>query len=153
MGWTTKTAKFEKKKDQRKSAPVASAVRPTKDEIKREIELLKAAVQKAFETHRRFWFYSALKGVYALYVEWKDVRQSKRNAKDAAGLFGIKLENGAHPLSTIIKLVTPGGVDTRRWTDGLRFARKKGVAPKDLLAFLKANGGISGCERQFHAQK
>jgi hypothetical protein len=151
MGRNIKTAKFEKKKDQRKSAPVASAVRPTKDEIKREIELLKAAVQKAFETHHRFWFYSALKGVYALYVKWKDVRQSKKNAKDAAALFGIKLENGAHPLTTIIKIVTPGGVDTRRWVDGLRFARKQGVAPKGLVAFIKAKGGIAGCARQFHA--
>jgi hypothetical protein len=49
--------------------------------------------------------------------------------------------------------VTPTGVDTRRWVDGLRFARKQGVAPKDLVPFLKANGGISGCERQFDAQK
>ena len=120
-------------------------------EIEAKLDELKAAIQQAFDTHRRFWFYSVLKGVYALYGEWKDVRQSKKNAKDAAALFGIKLENGAHPLTTIIKIVTPGGVDTRRWVDGLRFARKQGVAPKDLLAFLKANGGIAGCAHKFHA--
>jgi hypothetical protein len=151
MGSNIKIAKFEKKKDQRKSAPVASAVRPTKDEIKRDIELLKASVLKAFEARGRFWFHVALKGSYALYVAWKDVGKSKKNAKDAAALFGIKRENGAHPLSTIIKLVTPGGVDTRRWVNGLRFARKQGVAPKDLVAFIKENGGIAGCARQFHA--
>jgi hypothetical protein len=122
-------------------------------EIKAKLEALKAAVRKAFETHRRFWFYSVLKGVYALYVEWKDVRQSKKNTKDAAAFFGIKLENGTHPLTTIIKIVTPGGVDTRRWVDGLRFARKQGVAPKNLTAFLKANGGIAGCARQLHSEE
>ena len=63
------------------------------------------------------------------------------------------IKDGAHPLSVIFKIVTPTGVDTRRWVDGLRFARKQGVAPKGLVPFLKANGGISGCERQFHAQK
>ena len=150
---TTKTAKFEKKKDHRKSAPVAAAGQPTKDEIKREIELLKAAVQKAYEARGRFWFQTALAGAYAIYVEWRDVGKSKKNAKKAARLFGVKIKKDAHPLSVIFKIVTPTGVDTRRWTDGLRFARKKGVAPKDLLAFLKANGGIAGCARQFHAQK
>lgn len=146
------TVKFEKKKDRRKSAPVAAAVQPTKDEIKRDIELLKASVLEAFEARGRFWFQVALEGSYARYVAWKDVGKSKKNARDAAALFGIKRENGAHPLSTIIQIVTPSTVDTRRWVNGLRFARKQGVAPKDLVPFLKANGGIAGCARQFHAQ-
>jgi hypothetical protein len=122
-------------------------------EIKAKLDELKAAIQQAFLTHRRFWFQTALEGAYAIYVEWKDLGKSKKNAKVAAALFGVKIKDGAHPLSVIIKIVTPTGVDTRRWVDGLRFARKQGVAPKDLVPFLKANGGISGCERQFHAQK
>ena len=120
-------------------------------EIKAKLDELKAAVQKAFDTHRRFWFQTALEGAYAIYVEWKDLGKSKKNAKVAAALFGVKRENGAHPLSTIIKIVTPSTVDTRRWVKGLRFARKQGVVPKELLASLKANGGISGCARQFDA--
>src|ERR1700730_3329686 len=116
-------------------------------EIKAKLDELKAAVQKAFDTHRRFWFQTALEGAYAIYVEWKDLGKSKKNAKVAAALFGVKRENGAHPLSTIIKIVTPSTVDTRRWVKGLRFARKQGVVPKELLASLKANGGISGCAR------
>jgi hypothetical protein len=153
MGWNIKTAKFEKKKDQRKSAPVASAVRPTEDEIKRELEAIRTAAQKAFDTHRRFWFHTPLEGAYALYDKWKAVRHSKKNAKQAARLFDIKMKKGAHPLEVIIKIVTPRGADTRRWVDGLLFAYNEGVAPKDLVPFLKANGGISGCERQFDAQK
>jgi hypothetical protein len=114
--------------------------------IKCKLDALKVATQKAFDTHRRFWLYTALKGVYALYIEWKDVGESKKNAKKAARLFGVKIKDDTHPLS-----VMPAGVDTRRWVNGLRFARKKGVAPKDLVAFLKANGGIAGCARKFHA--
>ena len=124
-----------------------------KSEIKAKLDELKAAIQQAFDTHRRFWFQTALEGAYAIYVEWKDLGKSKKAAKVAAALFGVKIKDGAHPLSVIIKIVTPTGVDTRRWVDGLRFARKQGVAPKGLVPFLKANGGISGCERQFHAQK
>jgi hypothetical protein len=113
---------------------------------------LKAEIQQAFNTHRRFWFYNLLEAAYAVYCEWSDDHHSKKNSKKAARLFGVKIKSGAHPLTAIIKVLTPTGVDTRRWTDGLRFARKKGVAPKDLLAFLKANGGIAGCARKFRAQ-
>jgi hypothetical protein len=120
-------------------------------EIKRKLDELKAAIQQAFDTHSRFWFYTLLEGAYALYDEWRAVRHSKKNAKKAARLFGVKVKKDAHPLSVIIKIVAPGGVDSRRWVDGLRFARKQGVAPKDLTAFLKANGGIAGCARKFHA--
>jgi hypothetical protein len=122
-------------------------------EIKRDIELLKASVLKAFEARGRFWFHAALEGSYALYVAWKDVRKSKKNAKTAAALFGVTRNNNAHPLTVIVKIVTPNGVDTRRWVNGLRFAHSEGVAPEGLIAFLKAKGGIAGCARQFHAEE
>jgi hypothetical protein len=147
-----KPQKYHKTKVTPKGAAKFIVVSAKTGEIKRDIELLKASVLKAFEARGRFWFHAALEGSYALYVAWKDVGKSKKNAKDAAALFGIKRENGAHPLSTISKIVTPSTADTRRWVDGLRFARKHGVAPKDLLAFLKANGGIAGCARKFRAQ-
>jgi hypothetical protein len=121
-------------------------------EIKAKLDALKATIQRAFDSRSRFWFYNLLACAYALYDEWRAVRHSKKNAKKAARSFGLKIKDGAHPLTAIIKVLTPTGVDARRWTDGLRFARKKGVAPKDLTAFLKANGGIAGCARQFHAQ-
>jgi hypothetical protein len=147
MGW--KTSKKQKSK-KAKSAPTLAAKLSKKDQqFKHEIELLKASVNKAFETHRRFWFYSALEIAYTLYHGWRADRHSKKNAKKAARLFGVKIKDGAHPLTAIIKVLTPPGVDTRRWVNGLRFARKQGVAPKDLLAFLKANGSIAGCARKF----
>ena len=120
-------------------------------EIKAELEALKVTIQRAFDSHRRFWFYTCSRRAYAVYANGGRYHHSKKNSKKAARLFGVKIKNGAHPLTAIIKVLTPTGVDTRRWTDGLRFARKKGVAPKDLLAFLKANGGIAGCARKFHA--
>ena len=87
-----------------------------------------------------------------MYIEWKDGGNSKKNAKVAATLFGVKRAIGDHPLGTIIKILTPDGVDTRGWVNGLRFAYKQGIAPKDLVAFLKANGGIAGCARKFRAE-
>jgi hypothetical protein len=120
-------------------------------EIKAKLDELKAAIQQAFDTHRRFWFQTALEGAYGLYVEWKDVRKSKKNAKTAAALFGVTRNNNAHPLTVSVKIVTPNGVDTRRWVNGLRFAHSEGVAPEGLVSFLKAKGGIAGCARQFHA--
>lgn len=122
-------------------------------EIKAKLDALKATIQQAFDSRSRFWFYTLLECAYALYDEWRAVHHPKKNAKKAARLFGIKIKDGAHPLTTIIKVLTPPGVNTRRWVNGLRFARKQGVAPKDLVAFLKANGGMSGCERKFRAKE
>jgi hypothetical protein len=119
-------------------------------EIKNQLEHLKQTVQKAFETRRRFWSYTALEDVYVLWLKWKGDRSSKKNAKVAATLFGIKREKDDHPLITMVKIVKPkGGVDTRDWVKALRFALQQGVAPKDFVAFLKANGGPRGCARKF----
>lgn len=151
MGWTTKTAKFHIKSDQRKSAPVVTAMSSTEAKIKAELEAVKAAAQKAFDSHRRFWLHVPLQGAYSIFDVWRADRHSKKNAKKAARLFNIKMKNGAHPLEVIVKIVTPRGADKRRWVDGLLFAYNEGVAPKDLVKFLKANGGIAGCANKFHA--
>jgi hypothetical protein len=121
-----------------------------KEGIKRELEAVKAMAQKAFGSHRRFWFHTLLEGAYALYGKWRAVRHSQKNAKTGARLFGVKAKKGAHPLDIIIKIVTPPGVDTRRWVEGLLFAYNEGVAPKGLVAFLKTNGGIAGCAHKVH---
>jgi hypothetical protein len=147
-----KPPKYHKTKVTPKDGAKLIVVSAKTAEIKEQLDNLKATIAKAFETRRRFWFHTPLEGAYALYVEWKDDGKPKTNAKAAAALFGIKREESAHPLSTIIKIVTPKGVDTRRWVDGLRFAYKQGIAPKDLVAFLKANGGIAGCARKFRAE-
>jgi hypothetical protein len=117
-------------------------------EIKRELKEVKAAAQKHFDSHRRFWSYFLLQGVYDTYVGWKTDGHSRKNAKLAARVFGIKVNISVDPLDVIIKIVTPAGVDTRRWASALRFAYKAGVTPKDLIKFVKENGGIAGCARR-----
>ena len=107
MGWTTNTAKFQIKSDQRKSAPVVAAMSSTEAKIKAELEAVKAAAQKAFNSHRRFWFHVLLQGAYSIFVVWRADRHAKKNAKTAARLFDIKMKKGAHPLEVIIKIVTP----------------------------------------------
>jgi hypothetical protein len=82
-------------------------------DIKGKLEALKAKAQKAFDSHSRFWLYTALELAYALYDEWKAVRRSKANANKAAALFGLKVKEGAHPLAAIIMIVTPTGNERR----------------------------------------
>src|SRR6266480_4916771 len=97
-------------------------VTTTAPEIKRELDGLRESAHKAFETRRRFWSYTALEGAYALYLELKEDGNPKKNAKAAAALFGVKRKNGDRALSTIIKIVTPKGVDARDWVKALRYA-------------------------------
>jgi hypothetical protein len=150
MEWT-KTANFQMKRHKRKSARVAAVMSSTEAKIKQELEAVKATVQEAFDSHRRFWPYTALQDAYGVYFRWKAVSHSKKNAKKAARLFGINVNSAAHPLEVIIEIVTPPGVDTRRWVDALLFAYSKRVAPEDLVKFLKENGGIAGCARRQRA--
>jgi sensor histidine kinase regulating citrate/malate metabolism len=128
-------------------------VTATAPEIKRELDGLRESAHKAFQTRRRFWFHTVLEGAYALNLEWKEDGNAKNNAKAAAALFGVKREKGDHPLSTIVKVVKPKGVDSRDWVTGLQSAYEQGVAPKDLIAFLQGNGGIRGCARRLKPKK
>jgi len=75
-------------------------------EIKAKLDALKATIQRAFDSRSRFWFYTLLACAYALYDEWRAVRHSKKNAKKAARSFGLKIKDGAHPLTAIIKVLT-----------------------------------------------
>jgi hypothetical protein len=113
--------------------------------IKAQLEAVKEAAQKAFDSHRRFWSYTLLEGAYGVYFRWKAVRHSKKNGKKAARLFEVNVNSAAHPLEVIIEIVAPPGVDTRRWVDALLFAYSKRAVPKDLVKFFKANGGPAGC--------
>ena len=146
MQWIS--ANFRMKRHERKSARVATVTSSTAAKIKHELEAVKSKAQKAFDSHRRFWTYTLLEGAFGTYFGWKEVRRSRKNAKKAARLFGINVNSAADPLDVIIEIVTPPGVDTRRWVDALLFAYSKRVAPKDLVKFLKANGGIAGCAHQ-----
>jgi hypothetical protein len=124
----------------------------SKNKVEREIKAqLKAAManaQREFESRRRFWFHTALEEAYRIYGEWRAINCSKKNAKKAARLFGLKMKKGTHPLKVIVNILTPAGVDKRRWVDGLLLARKESVAPKDLVKFVKENGGIAGCAQR-----
>jgi hypothetical protein len=149
---TTETANFWMKKHERKSAPAAATEKSSRTaKIKAQLEAAKAKAQKAFESRRRFWFHTALEEAYRIYGEWRAVNCSKKNARKAARLFGLKMKKGTHPLKLIIDVLTPAGVDKRRWVDGLLLAHKEGVAPKDLVKFVQANGGIAGCARRQRA--
>jgi hypothetical protein len=141
----------KEKKSTLKSSITGQAASAGERDIKGELEAAKVAAQKAFDSHRRFWFHDVLKDAYSIYIDWKEGRQSKKNAKRAASFYGVKIKKGAHPLAAIIKIVTPTGVDTRRWVDGLRYALKNGIPPNELITFLKEHGGIAGCARRLHA--
>jgi hypothetical protein len=45
-------------------------------------------------------------------------------------------------VAAIMKLAVSGG-QTRHWLDGLLFAYTAGVAPKNVVTFLRKNGGIA----------
>src|SRR5262245_32277841 len=144
------SANFLMKKHER--APAATVKSSKTAKIKHELESARAKVQRAFDSHRRFWFHTVLEEAYTIYREWHAASCSKKNAKKAARLFGLKIKKGTHPLKRILDVLTPAGVDKRRWVDGLLLAHNAGVAPKDLLKFVKSKGGIAGCARRQRSQ-
>jgi|SoiMethySBSTD1v2_1073268.scaffolds.fasta_scaffold517533_1 hypothetical protein len=121
---------------------------PPRKEIKRELDLIRASAQEAFDSRRRFWFYPMLTDVYRFFTKVKKIRRSKKCAQIAAAHYGINLDDD--PIRVFIDVVTPGPVNNksrRRWAVGLRKLWKRKVSPEGVDAFFKANGGIAGCAR------
>jgi hypothetical protein len=125
----------------------------TKAELYEIIVTLRELEEKAFGSrHKKTDYYGYLKAVYNVYVEWKDRKKSKRKARQLAALNKIAIRKNTHPVRVLIDASSAASVrDKSRWTQALRFAVRKDIAPGDLLSFFVKNGGVAGCARKMSA--
>ena len=121
-------------------------------QLRKTIDDLRELERKCFASRSRFAFYDYLAAVFELYVQLRRRNQAKPLAKRIAKLFGLRKQNGTHPIRIILDATSNADIKTRsRWTRALRYAWRERKTWKDLGAFLRENGGPAGCAAQFAA--
>ena len=115
------------------------------------IETLKAARRQVRHqrSRGRFAFYDYLEAVYSIYMAWKSERSATKNARTLAAALDIPMRQDVSALRILIEATWPGAETKQksRWTRALGHAHDEGTAPRALISFIKANGGISGCAK------
>jgi hypothetical protein len=121
-------------------------------QLRKIIDYLRELERKCFASRSRFAFYDYLAAVFELYVQLRQTKRAKRAATLIAKLFGLRQQNRAHPIRTIIEATSTAGIKTRsRWTRALKYAWRERKIWKDLGSFLRENGGPAGCADLFAA--
>jgi hypothetical protein len=120
--------------------------------LRKTIDDLRRLERKCFASRSRFAFYDYLAAVFEFYVQLRRRNRAKPLAKRIAKLFGLRKQNGTHPIRVIIDATSTADLKTRsRWTRALKYAWRECKTWKDLDAFLRENGGPAGCADQFAA--
>ena len=116
------------------------------------IQALKEARQAA--SHRsaaggRFAAYDYLEVIYSIYVAWKLARSATRNARALAAALDIPMRQGVSVIRIVIEATWPSAETKQksRWTRALECAHAEMTAPRSLISFIKAHGGVAGCAR------
>jgi hypothetical protein len=121
-------------------------------QLRKTIDDLRELEQKCFASRSRFAFYEYLAAVFEFYVQLRRRNRAKPLAKRIAKLFGLRKQNGPHPIRTIIDATSTADIKSRsRWSRALRYAWRERKTWKDLGSFLRENGGPAGCADQFAA--
>jgi hypothetical protein len=125
--------------------------RPTGLDTKtwRYVEPIFKASQQAQQLTGRFKSYGCLVAVYRTYKEWKDLKISKKMARQVAAYFETPLRKGTSPVRTLIDVTFPA-LDAKqksRWSRALEFAAFTKTTPDQLPNLFKNHSGIAGCAR------
>ena len=102
-------------------------------QLRKRIYDLRGLERKCFAARSRFAFYEYLAAVFELYVQLRQTNASKKFGSTLAKLFGLRKQNGTHPIRVIIDATSTADLKTRsRWTRALRYAWRERNAWSDL---------------------
>src|SRR5450759_4194468 len=125
------------------------------DEYLRKIinTLKQSAVKHRGDTRpgkRRFGLYRYLRDIYALYLDLRSRRISKKVTRRITKIFHLSIKKKSHPIRILIE-ASAGPEDPRqksRWSQALKYAYGWRQSAKKLKWFFKVNGGIAGSARK-----
>jgi hypothetical protein len=116
---------------------------------KRAVRRLQRVAALSRTLPSKFWMDRYLRTVYRLYLRWSRRGLAESKTNQIAAVRNIRLNKRIHPIAILLaatchiaekKLLS-------RWTRALQFAVFREIGPDDLQAFIRANGGLSGCAR------
>ena len=149
----------------KKSEPIAQAIfalRPrtlcrsdykdrresSQDRLRRRLVEVCDAWDDFQECRRRDAVYRYLKAAFALVVDYKGRRRTKRLLRRAFEFSGLPVDNSADPFTAVIRCTSERDLDCKaisKWARALRYAAYCKVPKKRLKTFMKRMGGVNSC--------
>jgi hypothetical protein len=120
----------------------------SEDRLRQRLMMVCNAWDGFQECRKRDAVYRYLKAVFALVVDCKGRRRTKRLLRRAFQFAGFPLDKNADPFATVIRCTCERSVDNKtisKWARALRYAAHCKVPQKRLKTFMKKMGGINGC--------
>ena len=129
------------------SIPISHIAPSLSIETVRKLQIISNAVPRKAGAHGRFKAYGYLAAVYSIYAVWSKNGIASRKARIIARACNIPTRKGVSALRIIIDVTWPDAERKQksRWVRALERAHDLGAAPRRLIPFIKANGGIAGC--------
>jgi hypothetical protein len=104
------------------------------------------------ESRKRDAVYGYLKAVFALVVDCKGRRRTKRLLRRAFQFAGLSFDENADPFAAVIRCTSECNVDNKtisKWARALRYAVHCKRPRTPLKTFIKKMGGINACAERY----
>jgi hypothetical protein len=120
--------------------------------LRRRLEKVSDAWIDFQENRARDAVYGYLKAVFALVVEHKGHRRTKRLLRRAFEFGGLPFDKNADPFAAVIRCTSERGADNKtisKWARALRYAAHCKKPRTGLKLFMKKMGGINACADRY----
>ena len=129
----------------------ASRKRP-EDRLRQRIGMVCNAWDDFQECRKRDAAYGYLKAVFAVVVDHKGQRRTKRLLRRAFQFAGLPFDNNADPFAAVIRCTSERKLDCKaisKYSRALRYAARCKKPGTPLKRFMKEMGGVGGCADRF----
>ena len=143
------------------SAPIPRAVlqsdhkagrERSEDRLRQRLVMVCNAWDDFQECRKRNAVYGYLKAVFALVVDCKGRRRTKRLLRRAFQFAGLQFDKNADSFATVIRCTCERSIDNKtisKWARALRYAARCKRPRTPLKTFVKKMGGINACAERY----
>ena len=122
------------------------------DRLRQRLMMVSNAWDDFQECRKRDAVYGYLKGVFALVVDYKGRRRTRRLLRRAFQFAGLPVDKNADPFAAVIRCTCERSVDNKtisKWARALRYAAYCKRPRTKLRAFIKKMGGVNACAERY----
>jgi hypothetical protein len=123
-----------------------------KDRLRRRLVSVSNAFDEFQESRVRNAVYGYLKFVFALVVDYKGRRRTKRLLRRAFRFAGLRFDENADPFAAVIRCTSEQKLDCKtisKYSRALRYTARCKKPRTSLKTFMKEMGGVGGCADRF----
>ena len=123
-----------------------------KDRLRQRLMVVCNAWDDFQECRKRDAVYGYLKAVFALVVDCKGRRLTKRLLRRAFQFAGLPPDKNAEPFAAVIRCTSERNIDNKtisKWARALRYAAQCKKPRMPLKTFVKKMGGINACADRY----